>query len=177
MKIKPPTKREMLQTAVVVLAVLFLAYVWPTPYKYDRLGQIPVRTNRFTGAVERLTLNGWVQGGAPSLSSTQVDKEEQIPGAELEKIKCAYEVTNYGYLKCEAYNGSEWRVKELTARFIVWDLQSQVIADREYKLSRDYYSGGDPQAASEFSANLGFKVLEGQRWKVSITGAVGTKVR
>lgn len=171
MRIKPPTKREVFQTAGVVLAVLFLAYVWPTLYKYDHLGQIPVRTNRFTGAVERLTLDGWLEGGG----AVTPQGDEELPQAELEKIKCAFEVTTYGYLKCQAYNGSGWRVKELTARFIVWDSQSRVVADREYKMGKDLYSSGDPQKASEFSTDLGFKVLEGQPWKVSIVGAKGTK--
>ena len=49
-----------------LLAILFLLtwfyvglFVWPTPWRYDRVGNTPVRTNRVTGEVEYLNLQGW----------------------------------------------------------------------------------------------------------------------
>jgi len=41
------------------ILVAFLDWVYPTPYIYDHIGLNPVRTNRITGSMEFLTLQGW----------------------------------------------------------------------------------------------------------------------
>src|SRR5689334_18098252 len=46
--------------AVCALAVSFAIWVWPTAWTYDRIDGRTVRTHRFTGRVQRLTLSGWV---------------------------------------------------------------------------------------------------------------------
>lgn len=51
--------------SVSVLVVLFMAVVWPTPYRYDILKfndvQVIVKTNRFTGQSQVFSpVTGWV---------------------------------------------------------------------------------------------------------------------
>lgn len=47
----------------VLLAVAALAalayFVWPTPWRYDRIRELPVRIHRITGDAEMLTPSGW----------------------------------------------------------------------------------------------------------------------
>lgn len=40
-------------------AILFLWFVWPTPFIYSKSGVSIVRTDRFTGVREFSTPNGW----------------------------------------------------------------------------------------------------------------------
>lgn len=40
-------------------AIIFALTVWPTIYRYDRLGISPVRINRITGKAWRLSSSGW----------------------------------------------------------------------------------------------------------------------
>lgn len=41
------------------LALWFAVTVWPTPWVNDHLGNTPVRTNRITGSVDYMNLQGW----------------------------------------------------------------------------------------------------------------------
>jgi hypothetical protein len=34
-------------------------FVWPTAWRYDRLGKTPIRTHRVTDEVEFLNMQGW----------------------------------------------------------------------------------------------------------------------
>ncbi len=48
---------------ILIVAVPFAIYVWPTKYSYDRIklgeSEFPVRIHRVTGAAERLDNAGW----------------------------------------------------------------------------------------------------------------------
>src|SRR5262249_34961691 len=63
-RMKALHKPIILTTFVIVLGALFI-FVWPTPYRYDRIQwsdgrSFPVRTNRFTGTAEWLLPGaGW----------------------------------------------------------------------------------------------------------------------
>lgn len=52
-------RRGFMTALRLAILFLFLTYVWPTPYRYDRIGQNPVRENRFTGEIDFMTLQGW----------------------------------------------------------------------------------------------------------------------
>jgi len=53
-------RRHRLAALLIVTAGFYCAlFVWPTPWRYDHIGKNPVRTNRVTGDVEILTLQGW----------------------------------------------------------------------------------------------------------------------
>ena len=50
-------------TLILIAAVPFAIYVWPTKYAYDQIklgeAQYPVRIHRLTGDAEQLTTAGW----------------------------------------------------------------------------------------------------------------------
>ena len=59
------SKEIYIYIAIVVLSVLFIATVWPTPYRYDVLKfndvEVIVKTNRFTGQSQVFSpVTGWV---------------------------------------------------------------------------------------------------------------------
>ena len=63
-------RRKRLLAMLVLLASFYVAlFVWPTPWRYDRVGRTPVRTNRVTGEVEFLNLEGW----QPALPAANAD--------------------------------------------------------------------------------------------------------
>lgn len=51
--------RITLGIAAFLLAVFWFTYVWPTPYRYYKIGQANLRVNRFTGETQRLYFAGW----------------------------------------------------------------------------------------------------------------------
>jgi len=49
-----------LRTALyLTLLLAFLAWVYPTLYRYDHIGANPIRINRITGEIDFCTLQGW----------------------------------------------------------------------------------------------------------------------
>jgi hypothetical protein len=64
--------KKMLVGIAIGLAVLFAVLVYPTQYRYDVMhvgsSMVNIRTNRFTGNVDRLVLDkGWVAMAPPAL--------------------------------------------------------------------------------------------------------------
>jgi hypothetical protein len=61
---------------ILVAAVPFAIYVWPTKYAYDQIklgeSQFPIRIHRVTGYAEQLTPAGW-QPLSPAPAQTQTD--------------------------------------------------------------------------------------------------------
>ena len=59
-------RRYRLLGLLALLATFYFGiFIWPTPWRYDHIGKNPVRTNRVTGAVEILNLQGWQPALAP----------------------------------------------------------------------------------------------------------------
>lgn len=52
-------KHRLLATLVLLGSFSFGLFVWPTPWRYDRVGKTAVRTHRVTGDIEFLNLQGW----------------------------------------------------------------------------------------------------------------------
>ncbi len=46
--------------AAVIAAVLFLYFIWPTPYEYMHFEGDMYRVNRFSGVREVASENGWL---------------------------------------------------------------------------------------------------------------------
>lgn len=46
---------------LIAAALLFAAFVWPSRYWYDKVGQWPMRVDRFSGSASRLTSSGWIE--------------------------------------------------------------------------------------------------------------------
>jgi hypothetical protein len=51
--------KNILITVALVVVFLFLAFVWPTKWKYDHVGKSPIRTNRVTGEVQKMSAGEW----------------------------------------------------------------------------------------------------------------------
>jgi hypothetical protein len=71
-----------------LLVLLFGVFVWPTPYRYDKLHEdvqdvYTVRINRFTGRLQILTLYGWRSGPletpTPAPTPTAISTPKFIP--------------------------------------------------------------------------------------------------
>ena len=52
-------RRRLLWVFSLVLSFYVTVFVWPTAWRYHQLGNTPMRTNRVTGEVQYLNLQGW----------------------------------------------------------------------------------------------------------------------
>ena len=52
-------KRRLLWVFSLLLSFYVTVFVWPTAWRYHKVGNTPIRTNRVTGEVEYLNLQGW----------------------------------------------------------------------------------------------------------------------
>lgn len=91
-----------------VTALLFGAFLWPGVYRYDRLGDHPIRTNRITGAVQAFTENGWT-----SLGSGGRKESLPVPQDVLVKITGTGGFQYGTAFSAQLYNGSDWTIYEI----------------------------------------------------------------
>jgi hypothetical protein len=161
--------------AVIILTILLAlgAFVWPTRYKYDRLkmanADSPVRIDRLTGKTEILYPSGW--HGVDNRES-QTPPDQDLPGDELAKLTGQAQITSYGWVEFELYNGSSWTISETTVLVEVLDAQGKQIISRPYRLIPED-ADSQPQSSEKFHASLGFALARGQTWSFSVTGAKG----
>ncbi|MDI6788916.1 MAG: hypothetical protein QME51_11140, partial [Planctomycetota bacterium] len=106
------------------------------------------------------------------------NKELPLPELELMKLTGQTQIKDYGWIKCDIYNGSEeWIVSEITVKITVKSLKSDLsgveMLSRKYRLTK--YGGVSPLTASEFIGNLGFRLNKGQTWSWGIVSAKGRK--
>ena len=52
-------RRRLLWVFSLLLSFYVAVFVWPTAWRYHQVGRTPVRTNRVTGEVQYLNLQGW----------------------------------------------------------------------------------------------------------------------
>jgi len=79
---KPPrTRTGLLQVMAIVVAVFaFLYLVWPTPFIYHRHQGEIYRVNRFSGAKDRATGDGWERVMEPKLTPEQEEAVHRLFG-------------------------------------------------------------------------------------------------
>lgn len=161
---------------LVALAVAgaFAYFIWPTPYRYDRLGPTPVRTNRFTGRSEQLTLQGWV---AMEEQRKATRPERSLSYDDLERLKlsrCRYrEPFGPPEIKCELYNGTDFEIKSITVRVVVQKKGSQkTVLDRLYDV-RIPYLGLSPRSVEFVDFRAGFELHKDEEWGITLVGANG----
>jgi hypothetical protein len=76
-------RRHRLISVLTFTAGFYCAlFVWPTPWRYDHIGKNPVRTNRVTGDVEILTLQGW-EPALPPFGVRRPNPQRQFRGVAL----------------------------------------------------------------------------------------------
>jgi hypothetical protein len=173
-------KRPIVQTllAMAILSILAI-FVWPTAYKYDHMkigtNNLLVRIDRLTGKTEILYPSGW-RASAGGNGTTAVNQVLALPSEQASKIDGQASITSYGWLEVNAYNGSNWRVSEITALVTVFDARGSQMLSRQYRLTPQYSGsyGLDPLSSEKFLASLGFRLDQGQTWTFRITDAKGT---
>src|SRR5262245_58785625 len=122
--------------AMAVL-VLFAWLVWPTVYRYDSMTVGPthlaVRIHRITGRAEALRLNGWAEITVHPESGRQTSQE--LSEDELRKLSGTAQITNYGWIKAQIYNGTDNPVREVTLEALVRNQDGGIAIDRRYALT------------------------------------------
>ena len=160
---------------LTVLAIVTLAalgyFVWPTPYRYDhtKIGDndLLVRMNRLSGKTEVLLARGWIVKEDETTS-------EDLPADRVAKLTGQASMTSYGWIEFEAYNGSDFKVSEITLLVTVFDAQKNQILSRPYRLTPEYYDL-TPQSNEKFHASSGFNLARGQTWQFSVLSAKGKR--
>jgi hypothetical protein len=72
------------------------------------------------------------------------------------------------------YNGSNWRIREITVNLKVFDSNSQFPSlDRDYRLSNEYFT--EPMETGLFRDYVGIDLQDGQRIAWSIKSAMGER--
>ena len=152
-------KRSLIPTLLCAIILIGVAvFVWPTRYRYDHMGIVgnnfPIRTDRLSGKTEWADPRGWHAIGNMA--------EDQKPYAELPTKQVARLLAGQACIQCptptawdeygtpvsftdiglevSVYNGSKWKVSEITVLVTVLDAQKNRVLSRPYRLIRQ---GGD----------------------------------
>lgn len=192
--------------AVGIVVVGGLAYgVWPTLYRYDRLGTGVVRTHRFTSVCDHLGGDGWTpmtaQPSSDAENQCRIDAEE-LPPIELAKLRQGDSSNRYSLLRGNVYNGSNYRVDTLRVAVSVFEPRGNIFdqMSREDKgapapakfdelgassvaimapvfVDREYKASllASPHEAKDFQCALGVTLKPGQTCSWKIVGARGQK--
>lgn len=167
-------KKSLIPTLFCIVILIGLAiFVWPTRYRYDHVimeqNDLPVRTDRLSGKTELLVPSGWRTLGNTSESQKP---PTDLPPDQVARLTGQASTPVTDWLEVHIYNGSGWKVSEITVLVTVLDAHKNQVLSRPYRLDPRY---GDsiPQSDSTFRNSLGFTLVGGQTWTWSITGAKG----
>jgi len=123
--------RIALYAALAVATALFAIFVWPTRYRYAKVGYTLARFDRLTGAQSVFDpRKGWVRvqasAAGESTPSEQPDLQLPLDDEALQKITGTawigrsdsfegypYNVSNSENFHASLYNGSEWEIDEV----------------------------------------------------------------
>jgi hypothetical protein len=167
---------SILVLAVMCAAGFFGVYVWPTAYRYDQMNLdgwvLPVRIQRFSGKTEILYLNGW-QNPDNQAPPEPVPKPIALPREELTKLQ-GNAFFSMGSLWCSVYNGSAYKINEITLHLQITDAGSNVPAiDRDYRMTKSYDTAS--LDTGTFDQYVGFTPAQNQKWSWYVKGARGVK--
>ena len=175
-----PFNISLFRTLIVFGTCLVCWIVWPTPYRYDHIGDsgvsVPVRINRITGKSERLTMNGWVDMAQPTQSSR--GNEESLSQTQIAKLHASD--WNFGpsgsELYLSVYNGSDFDIREITVNLDVRYFRNGKLipfANQDYRIPA--IAPLEPQHAGVFEAFLGPRAVDPRVASCKITGAEGMR--
>lgn len=114
-----PTKKWSLLITTFLIAVALAFFVWPTPYRYDRIvgprGQsFPVRVNRVTGNAEMLSVEGWQPLHSTSKNLSPPRRPTKVRSLDFVRIDLSQlEWDSVGYLEGPIYNPTPYTLEEL----------------------------------------------------------------
>src|SRR5260370_26958671 len=95
---------------------------------------LPVRIDRFSGKTEILLLDGWHTADRGKAAESQIPAGQKLPAEEVAKLTGQAQITSYGWVEIEVYNGSDWKLSEITALVTVLDARKTQILSRPYRL-------------------------------------------
>jgi hypothetical protein len=147
----------------IAVFVVLAVFVWPTRYKYDhmKLGEddLPVRIDRLTGKTEILFPQGW-HAASEKTAENQIPAEQELPAEEVAKPTGQAQITSYGWVEIEVYNGSNWKLSEITMLVTVLDSRKAQILSRPYRLLPEAYGNPTPESNTKFHASLGLELYK-----------------
>ena len=100
---------------ILSATLLFALIIWPGQWKYDRLGELPMRTHRLTGRSELFTGTEWMPVGQKR-DGAAADTSRMLSAAEKEEVRGNGGVDAMGYFNGTLYNGSECTVTRVVYR-------------------------------------------------------------
>ena len=113
--------------ALVLIAALFTEF-WLTRFRYDKVAspwgaasvQQPMRTNRWTGDVDFLTVHGWQRATGPSppqQTSAEALREKFriLTESEIKQLECTAQISQ-GYLNVTVYNKTRLNLHGMRVR-------------------------------------------------------------
>lgn len=163
--------------AAIVVALAF--FVWPTPYRYDRIvwrekDQLPVRINRFTGTAEMLSIYGWKP--MRSMSQSSSPPRRPIKARTLDSVRMdlsQLEWSSTGYIEGSIYNPTLYTLRELGFLIEVYNKKDKKkVMEREYR-ERTLIL---PQTVDEIIFNTGHVLGADQEWNVELVWARREKI-
>lgn len=179
MSLSAPSQRLAALAALgVVLA--FAWFVWPTPYRYDRLSlgrgiSYPVRIARASGHGEVLRENGWEPlGTAPETRPAQAPVERTLTPSELRILTAQAHISAWNDLVVQVYNGSELAISDVAVEVVVYE-QGREVKRKQYPMQRGVYPDFElqPHTAGHYSFPLDITIQPPQEWSWSIVSAKG----
>lgn len=152
--------------------IALASYVWLTPYRYDHVkignDNLPLRINRLNGKTEFFTTRGWRSSDNESQA-----RSHDLSSTEIAKIMGQANITSYGYVEFDAYNGTDQVITGITITITVSDAQKNQVLSRAYRLWPKDGILLNPQSTAIFTAALGFNLEPAQTWQFYVSGAKG----
>ena len=169
-------RRLPLWMVIAGILAAIAVYVWPTRYRYDRVNEeegvsYPLRIDRFSGKTEIfIPERGWVDLAA-SQSNSAKQEDQALPLEEFQKLSGTANVY-VSKLTIRLYNGSNWKVNEITVEFWTSNKQQGEIR-RRYRIKNKY--SAEPFRTTIFEAYLDSWPEAAQKWGWSLVEAKGSK--
>lgn len=125
---------------LILLTILLLAFfVWPGQWKFDKIGDVPMRTNRFTGRSELFAAGGWKSIGDQDDGSLSTSVTRMLDPFEQEMVTGQAGVDQIGYFKGALYNGTSCTITRVVYRVVTRirkDTSVRDFSETEYIPSR-----------------------------------------
>ncbi|HEY7680894.1 MAG TPA: hypothetical protein VIC04_10305 [Terriglobia bacterium] len=153
--------KKVLCGSTLILIVLVAWFVWPTPYRYDRMNfggtEFPVRTHRITGRTEILFPSGWTVTSTEESEKQTVDisNEEMalmLIGTMVHSEEPGCRVDAGGSITFTVFNSLDVTLETVTARVRFWD-KGMPVKSEEFILHLAPGFTGGPYRLSQFTGS------------------------
>jgi hypothetical protein len=114
-----------------LLAILILAtgiFFWPTIYRYDKVGERLLRTNRLTGKTQEYSLGSWTSYESKSR------EPEKLPYEERKKVTGKASINeSLGRFTAEIYNGSSYNIQRFVFNITLKEKDGTIRWERRFE--------------------------------------------